>query len=410
MSRIKIKNFGPIKEGFNQNEGWMEIKKVTVLIGSQGSGKSTVAKLISTICWIEKALMRGEVSETAVEGKGWFRNQCAYQNIKSYFRRNTIIYYEGDGIHFSFFGGQVIIERSQQKNYYLPKIMYVPAERNFISAVRNVRDLKGLPSTLYTFADEFFDGLKESKESLVLPINETSLVYDSISEIPMLVGKGFKLELSEAASGFQSLVPLYVVTRYLSTLINNRDNNHRKQLSLRISENLRKDADSIINNANIADDLKKMYLEQLTSRYYYSALLNIVEEPEQNLYPASQRKVLNMLLEFNNLQKDNVLVMTTHSPYIINYLTLAAKAGELVGGVKSMPDIYVNQIDKVVPIAAAILAHQLAIYELDENKGEISLLDTFDGLPSDDNWLNGELGATNDLFSDLIAIEQKISQ
>ena len=47
MSRIKIKNFGPIREGFLENEGWMDVKKVTVLIGDQGTGKSTVAKLIS---------------------------------------------------------------------------------------------------------------------------------------------------------------------------------------------------------------------------------------------------------------------------------------------------------------------------------------------------------------------------
>lgn len=410
MSKIKIQNFGPIKEGFNQNNGWMEIKKVTVLIGSQGSGKSTVAKLISTISWIEKALMRGEISEKTAEEKGWFRNQCAYQNIKSYFHRNTSIYYKGDGIDFSYVGGLVNIEYRIQNNYYLPKIMYVPAERNFISAVRNVRDLKGLPSTLYTFADEFFDGLKASKESLILPINDTSLIYDPISEIPMLVGKGFKLELSEAASGFQSLVPIYIVTKYLSTLINNRADKHKSQLSLRISENLRRDAESIIKNPNISEELKKIYLENMTSRYYYSALLNIVEEPEQNLYPSSQRKVLNMLLEFNNLQKDNVLVMTTHSPYIINYLTLATKAGELLASMKNITSSDRADLNKIVPAMAAISGNELAIYELDEDKGAINLLETFDGIPSDDNWLNEELGTANDLFSDLIAFEQKISR
>jgi len=34
----------------------MDVKKVTVFIGNQGSGKSTVAKLISSFSWIEKAL------------------------------------------------------------------------------------------------------------------------------------------------------------------------------------------------------------------------------------------------------------------------------------------------------------------------------------------------------------------
>ena len=48
MSKIRIKNFGPVKEGYLEEDGWMDIKKVTVFIGNQGSGKSTVAKLIST--------------------------------------------------------------------------------------------------------------------------------------------------------------------------------------------------------------------------------------------------------------------------------------------------------------------------------------------------------------------------
>jgi len=61
MSKIRIKNFGPIKEGFLEDDGFLDIKKVTIFIGNQGSGKSTVAKLISTMMWLEKALYRGSV-------------------------------------------------------------------------------------------------------------------------------------------------------------------------------------------------------------------------------------------------------------------------------------------------------------------------------------------------------------
>ena len=52
MSRIKIKDFGPISEGFVENDGWMDINKVTVFIGDQGSGKSTASKLISVFSYI----------------------------------------------------------------------------------------------------------------------------------------------------------------------------------------------------------------------------------------------------------------------------------------------------------------------------------------------------------------------
>ena len=34
MSKTKIRNFGPIKEGFLENIGWMEIPKVTFFIGN----------------------------------------------------------------------------------------------------------------------------------------------------------------------------------------------------------------------------------------------------------------------------------------------------------------------------------------------------------------------------------------
>lgn len=60
MCKIRIHNFGPIKKGFIEDEGWIEIKKVTLFIGNQGTGKSSIAKLISTFIWIEKALTRGD--------------------------------------------------------------------------------------------------------------------------------------------------------------------------------------------------------------------------------------------------------------------------------------------------------------------------------------------------------------
>ena len=69
-----MRYFGPVKEGLSENNGWIDIKKVTIFIGNQGSGKSTIAKLISTLLWIEKVLTRGDFDEkefTAIK----FRNK-----------------------------------------------------------------------------------------------------------------------------------------------------------------------------------------------------------------------------------------------------------------------------------------------------------------------------------------------
>ena len=78
MSKIKIKNFGPIREGFVDNDGWMDVNKVTVLIGDQGSGKSTVAKLISVFSWIEKNIVRNTISIDQLNA-GVFKTLCAQQ-------------------------------------------------------------------------------------------------------------------------------------------------------------------------------------------------------------------------------------------------------------------------------------------------------------------------------------------
>ncbi len=94
MSEIRIRNFGPIKKGLtDQNDGWLDIKKITLFIGKQASGKSTVAKLISCMKWIEKALVRGDFSERDLLFGNAFKNHCGYQNIENYFTDHTTIEY-----------------------------------------------------------------------------------------------------------------------------------------------------------------------------------------------------------------------------------------------------------------------------------------------------------------------------
>ena len=56
MVKLRIKNFGPIKEIYKDE--YLIINKVSVFIGEQGSGKSTIAKLFSTLSWLEKDFFR----------------------------------------------------------------------------------------------------------------------------------------------------------------------------------------------------------------------------------------------------------------------------------------------------------------------------------------------------------------
>ncbi|MEJ7585991.1 MAG: AAA family ATPase [Ferruginibacter sp.] len=144
----------------------------------------------------------------------------------------------------------------------------------------------------------------------------------------------------------------------------------------------------------------------MKSKFISKAFINIVEEPEQNLFPSSQQQILHSLLKFNNINEGNKLIMTTHSPYLISYLTLAVEASSLQEKIKTTE--FKVKVDNIVPPDSTIKPHDLIIYELEEKDGTIKLLGTYKGLPSDENKLNYELGEGNESFAKLLEIEQKL--
>lgn len=405
MSKIRIKNFGPVKEGYLANDGWIDVKSVTVFIGTQGSGKSTVAKLISTMSWIEKALVRGDFDAKKLTAT-LFEWHMSYQNIGSYFKSNSIIEYRGRAYYISYIDGNVLVSKNEQNGYVFPKIMYVPSERNFVSSVSNVSTLKGLPSTLYTFSDEYIKALDELKEDVELPIDNTRFEYEKLRKRSSIIGNDYKIALSEASSGFQSFVPLYIVSRYLTESLTDKGDNRTKEISIEEEKRIRKEIEVILSNPNISEEVKKVSLEFLSSKFSYSSFINIVEEPEQNLYPTSQQQILNSLIQFKNINADNKLIITTHSPYIINYLSIAIQAGTLIK--KNLPDNLLERLNTIVPIDATLNANEINIYQLDEKTGCITDLEEFEGIPSDRNHLNQLLAKGNNQFDSLLEIEQEL--
>ena len=103
MVKIKIENFGPIIKGCISDDGWFEINKNTFLIGNQGSGKSTVAKLVSTLIWLEKSITRGDFDINKITSHA-FINLFEFSRIKNYFKNSTYIEYIGERFQISFNG------------------------------------------------------------------------------------------------------------------------------------------------------------------------------------------------------------------------------------------------------------------------------------------------------------------
>ena len=145
---------------------------------------------------------------------------------------------------------------------------------------------------------------------------------------------------------------------------------------------------NIWNIPNLTDEQRRIALSAVSARFNKSAFVNIVEEPEQNLYPESQWMIMKQLLAFNNSLEANRLVVTTHSPYLINSLTIAVKTGMLLAS-GNLSDEARQRIGTIYPIEAAIHPDENRYFtKFNEVEGTATVLDTYHGLPSDENFLN----------------------
>jgi hypothetical protein len=332
------------------------------------------------------------------------KQHLAYQNLSNYVNDESYIEYIGNAYHLIYEKSQFVIKKlKEDKSYSFPKIMYVPAERNFVSSVDRPDLVKRLPLPLYTFMDEYEDAKQNIGQGLKLPISNTTIEYKKQSKKAILKGDGYEIDLLEASSGFQSLVPLFLVTRHLSEIVKSKGSVSRKNISLEEEERIRKMVSQLLAKDSISDDVFKAVLEKISSKFRYESFVNVVEEPEQNLFPTSQKNVLFDLLKYKNQSRQNKLIITTHSPYIINFLTLAVKAFQMIK--LNLSDDLKNKIEEIVPKDSIISGNEVNIYQLEESNGVIVKLQDYKGLPSDENFLNNLLEEFNNDFVQLLKIE-----
>jgi len=326
-----------------------------------------------------------------------------YQRIDHYLKRESEIEYQGKALYFTFQNGRLTISWALSSDYALPKIMYVPAERNFLAVVDRPDKLRSLPLPLYTFLDEYDSSRNLYSTGIEMPIGKIQFRYDKQNKLAHIFDKkeGYELRLSEAASGFQSTIPLYLVTRYLVENLGKEKDVSIKEMSLEEQRKQDKIKARIKNDRKINAPQREMrfkFLEALPS-----AFINIVEEPEQNLFPTSQQQILFSLLEFNNKNEGNKLIITTHSPYLLVYLTLCVEANRLQQ--KANTNDIKSKLNAIVPLQSTVEGNNLVVYQLDEINGTIEKLKNYKGLPSDENKLNDGLAEANDEFSKLLDLE-----
>lgn len=336
MSTIQIKSIGPIRDS-----GVIQLQTINLFIGKQSTGKSTLLKIISHCRWIEKLLCIGKPKNGRGVKYAYTHHYRFIQELikfyrfdSKFFNANSEIRYVGDTYRIDFIGGiktNARIEVLENSEPYNVKLSFIPSERNLISAIKDIESWYRPKDfdVLFNFIFEW-DEVRET----YTPSNALRLVVTPKLEYYYDKSKGEQLRTIDerkefspfyASSGVQSTLPLEVMVNALVETVGSKANLSKSDLmdivSAIIEENATFNKDSI--ESKIAKDL-----------LIYKGAIFFIEEPEQNLFPESQAKLLYHIaasIKTANCKLESghsMVSIATHSPYILSALNVLMAASE----------------------------------------------------------------------------------
>lgn len=340
MKRLLIKNFGPIKEAN------LILGQVNIIIGMQSSGKSCVLKTACYCSWVEKRLELTQKINDFGKGSAFIDIMTDYYKMVSYIQDNTYIEYETRHLKFSYDHSSKIFRmtwKSKRWEYKRPKVSYIPADRNLVAAIPGWSSLS-MDGNMIEFMSDWDKARRfVKKEENVLDLG-MSYSYDSMSNSDKIqLENGKPLMLRESSSGVQSLLPMYV---HLDYLVDGQYKDRNGKISYDQKEERRNLLSTIYNKIKSKEGgahsetvtiegydynfVSKEEAERFKSMYY--KYINVdhseifLEEPEDNLFPPTQCKFVNWLLDAIERHND-MLFIATHSPYVLNQLIKVSPEG-----------------------------------------------------------------------------------
>lgn len=306
---LQVKNFGPITDID------IEIKNINIFIGTNCSGKSTVAKLVS----IFKSGQLNGVNEPM----GSFKKLLANYNIDFNINSTTYIKYQSDNLSYEVKDNQFESNYSGTGNSTQLNAIYIPAERVFFSTLSQsifglINSDISLPKWLIDFGAKFEKARSAIKRFSIDFLNTNYEFLDGIDFIEL--PDKTKIRLAQASSGIQSIIPLLLVIQYNTK------------------------------NVKKGDDLF------------------VIEEPELNLYPSSQKDLIEFIIARIN-QSNDKLIITTHSPYLLTSIDNLIQAGNVAADNEALS----ADVKKLVPSNLWIDFNNVACYYFNDGIAKSTL-------------------------------------
>jgi AAA ATPase domain len=352
----------------------LDLRKVNVLIGDQGTGKSIVAKILIAVknCIFLDIFDLPENKLIDREAQ-LFIEYLRLVGVSNFLQKETFISYTNSVGYFIEFKNNTVKIKHLRESSSLSDLKvfgfnYIPAERNMVSVLADslyaLLEVKAELPTLFLRFGNKYQAARKSKEKFDYnKILGISFIHKNGRDY-VLIPNGNEINLSDSSSGIQGGIALLSVFDFV-----------------------------VSGNKIVNKDFSDLHLL-------------VIEEPELNCFPETQNKLINYIIENNKIQLENgisinnetdfmknQLVFTTHSPYILtslNNLIYAHEVGKQ----------YADEAEKVIERKYWLNPNDVSAYEL---KTDGTCEDIFD---REESLIKAEkITALNQDFNKLINIE-----
>lgn len=377
MKKLVIDNIGPI------NHVELNMKRVNVIIGPQSAGKSCILKIACFCAWAEKRIQLEQSKNGFSDFNYVIENLIVFHRLSGFLRNGSMISYKTDQLSFLIDFDKKTFNltwgsKNKRYSYIRSRVSYIPAERNLVSSIPNWFDVKMDSTNLKSFISDWNYSHKLCTGNSSLPIINLGVdyVYDTLSDADYVkLDNGKQIDLSNASSGLQSVIPMWVYLDYLfrkqyspNEMSSSKTETENEEIAQHIYDSKYKKG---IKKAGESGNLyfgkvgvtKRMFaskedFEEFKSLVHSYTLTDhadiYLEEPEQNLFPQTQVELIYDLLKNSSVHKDSIFI-ATHSPYVL-YALNNCMLGYIVGekhtpedlGFKVHSDSWINPKDVAV--------------------------------------------------------------
>lgn len=322
---IIIKNFGPLKEVEID-----DIKPLTVFIGKSAGGKSIIMKVIVLMRYIYKMVNIRSYLKNAKITRSPFKlrfNSLLHDGLQGMITAQTEIYYtvEINGNKYTL----KYTNRGLQSDINIPDKDLIFFKEAYVSGMRSLIPIwaskavsvkgENLGFFFHETFNDFNDATDVIKEQKLEYLNLKMKVRKSgnrpkLFTIESLQNDAVPIELRYASSGIQTSAPLVAIVHYFAQEFSFKDAFQRSVLNYLYKQDLLTKFTPGINRNKLG---KYVHIH--------------IEEVELSLAPEDQRAFMSNLVEevFHKNKKDRKLglMVSTHSPYIVNHLNVLLRAG-----------------------------------------------------------------------------------